>query len=226
MDYDIIYTHSLPSEQTVPEKREVLRYMGHRGEVSSEVEVLIDSLLPPTLQKARLKSAFAVKKADVSGETIKIGSMEIQSKNLAKNLGGCESVIMFALTCGAEIDRLIGAKSSIAPSQALTVSAIATALCEKYADALCTELKAHFAKSGFYLRPRFSPGYGDFALEHQKDFIAQTDASRRCGINLTDTLMLTPSKSVTGIIGISKRDDDCPPAGCEVCTKKDCKYRR
>ena len=52
------------------------------------------------------------------------------------------------------------------------------------------------------LRPRFSPGYGDLPLDFQKEFLKITDASRKLGISLNDSLLMSPSKSVTAIIGI------------------------
>ena len=226
MNFDVVYSHSQNAADLHIDKKEILRYMGHRGEASKETDMLIDSLVENVRQKTMPRGAFVLKKLERERESIRIGSMDIASKSLAKNLDGCEMVILFAITCGAQVDRLIGSKSSTEPSKALTISAIATTLCEAYADSLCGELKAYFAKQGLYLRPRFSPGYGDFALEFQKYIVTMTEASKRCSITLTDSLMLVPSKSVTGIIGIGKEMTHCPPSGCEACSKTDCRYRR
>ncbi|MBR5506095.1 MAG: Vitamin B12 dependent methionine synthase activation subunit [Clostridia bacterium] len=222
MNFDVVYSHSQNAADLNIDQKEILRYMGHRGEASMETDMLIYSLMEEVRQKAMPRGAFVLKKL----ERLRIGNMNIASKNLAKNLDGCEMVILFAITCGAQVDRLIASKSSTEPSKALAISAIATTLCEAYADSLCGELKAYFAKQGLYLRPRFSPGYGDFALEFQKDIVTMTEASKRCSITLTDSLMLVPSKSVTGIIGIGKEMTHCPPSGCEACSKTDCRYRR
>ncbi len=52
------------------------------------------------------------------------------------------------------------------------------------------------------LRFRFSPGYGDLPLAFQRQLLDALQADRRIGIGLTDTLLMTPSKSVSAIIGI------------------------
>ena len=81
-------------------------------------------------------------------------------------------------------------------------------------------------EKGLYLRPRFSPGYGDFSIFHQKELLQMTDASKQIGLTMTDGYMLTPSKSITAVIGISSEAGECTVKGCEVCTKEDCVYRR
>lgn len=51
-------------------------------------------------------------------------------------------------------------------------------------------------------------------------------ADKSIGLTMTDSYMLTPAKSVTAVIGISGKKDNCPMQGCEACKKKDCIYRR
>ena len=77
-----------------------------------------------------------------------------------------------------------------------------------------------------YLRPRFSPGYGDFSLDCQKDIIRALEAEKTVGVTLTDSLLMTPSKSVTAVIGAGRNEFRCELKGCEVCGKTDCLYRR
>ena len=52
------------------------------------------------------------------------------------------------------------------------------------------------------------------------------DTAKKIGLTLTGGNMLTPSKSVTAVIGMSRIKERCPIQGCEICEKKDCEYRR
>ncbi len=52
------------------------------------------------------------------------------------------------------------------------------------------------------LRPRFSPGYGDLPLAVQREFMTLLDCAHLIGINLNESLLMSPSKSVTAIIGM------------------------
>ncbi|MBP3731219.1 MAG: hypothetical protein J6I40_07110, partial [Mailhella sp.] len=71
---------------------------------------------------------------------------------------------------------------------------------------------------------RFSPGYGDFALEHQRDFARFLDMPRNAGISLSDTLLMTPSKSVTAVIGVGASSRTCG-GKCMDCSREHCIYR-
>ncbi len=44
----------------------------------------------------------------------------------------------------------------------VTLQACAAAMLEEYLDEWQTALEADMKKEGYYIRPRFSPGYGDF----------------------------------------------------------------
>jgi Vitamin B12 dependent methionine synthase, activation domain. len=37
------------------------------------------------------------------------------------------------------------------------------------------------------------------------------------GVSLSDSLLMTPTKSITAVIGLSKNRTDCHTAGCEEC---------
>lgn len=226
MERNVIYTHSLQGKVTLPPRKEILRYLGHRGEVTDEVNRMIDVCLPYSSEKSVPKSAFVIKKINMLPSGVCIDGTELKSTALKKNLDGCEEAIIFASTIGAETDRFISAQFAISPANAIIADAIATATVEHYCDMLFKELGLCFEKEELFLRPRFSPGYGDLTLDNQKFFIEQTDASKRCGIYLTRSMMLTPAKSITGITGLSKTNTGCPPSGCEVCSKKNCKFKR
>ena len=72
----------------------------------------------------------------------------------------------------------------------------------------------------------FDLSHRSIAILHQKNILAMLEASKRIGVTMTDSYMLTPTKSVTAVIGIGDREVNCNPNGCEECKKMDCTYRR
>ena len=84
---------------------------------------------------------------------------------------------------------------------------------------------AEAAKEGFFLTPRFSPGYGDLPLEVQKDVFRILECGVRIGISLNESLLMTPSKSVTAIFGLRRSKNSSNENKCAECGKKDCLYR-
>ena len=55
---------------------------------------------------------------------------------------------------------------------------------------------------GESLVTRYSPGYGDWPLDAQRELLALLDTPRAIGVSLTDSLLMVPSKSVSAVIGV------------------------
>ena len=158
-----------------------------------------------------LRSVFRIFEMNrIDEEKVAIGTLQISSKSLARNLNHCEKAVLFGATLGTGVDRLIAR----------------TSLTEEFCDEKQFEIGEELEKEGLYLRPRFSPGYGDFDIGFQKSFMQMLDCAKAIGLTMTESFMMTPTKSVTAVIGASRIKERCPIAGCEVCDKKECIYRR
>ena len=155
-----------------------------------------------------------------------LGNLDIHSKNLYKNLTGCKKAVLLGATLGPKVDLLLRKYSIGDMARVVTLQACAAAMLEEYLDEWQTALEADMKKEGYYIRPRFSPGYGDFDIAHQDMILRMLDTAKKIGLTLTGGNMLTPSKSVTAVIGLSETETSCHIKGCEVCQKKDCAYRR
>ena len=134
--------------------------------------------------------------------------------------------ILLGATLGPKVDLLLRKYSIGDMARVVTLQACAAAMLEEYLDEWQTALEADMKKEGYYIRPRFSPGYGDFDIAHQDMILRMLDTAKKIGLTLTGGNMLTPSKSVTAVIGLSETETSCHIKGCEVCQKKDCAYRR
>lgn len=179
-------------------KREILRYAGV-GKESENVSTLVEECLAEAdsfIYKICMRQ-FSVK----AEEFIDLGFVKTDSKTVKKCLEGCDSAIVFAATVGMGIDRLISKYSVISPARALIFQAIGAERIESLCDAFCEEM----AKDK-KITPRFSPGYGDFPLEVQRDIFSVLDCPRKIGLTLNESLIMSPSKSVTAIIGVKNAD--------------------
>ncbi|MBP3678350.1 MAG: Vitamin B12 dependent methionine synthase activation subunit [Agathobacter sp.] len=223
-------------------EKEILRYAGCK---SSDDELL--QLLRACIEEVRGKLAYKICYCElpviIREENCDFDCMTIRSRNLAKNLQGCKKVIVFAATLGVEIDRLIAKYGRISPTKALMFQAIGAERIEALCDAFCEEIQIELCdneESGkkVNLRPRFSPGYGDLSLEVQKEIFQILDCSKRIGLSLNDSLLMSPSKSVTAFVGVVKSEEMTEQAEttkisneglkrnkCTACNKADCEYR-
>ena len=152
--------------------------------------------------------------------------LQTQSKSLERNLKDCERVLLFAATLGSRVDVLLHRYNMIQMSKAVVMQAASVAMLETFCDEQNQKLKEEYEEKGWYLRPRFSPGYGDFPLECQRQIAPALELNKRIGVTLTDSLLMAPSKSVTAVIGVSRLPRNCTVQGCEACAKRDCAYRR
>ena len=162
----------------------------------------------------------------LEGDGLDLGCFQVVSRALCKNLEGCQAVVLFAATLGVGVDGLIRKYSRLQMSRAVVMQAAAAAMLEDYCDEACGEIRQEYEKKGRHLRPRFSPGYGDFPLECQPALLTGLEAGKRIGIALTDSFLMAPSKSVTAVIGVASLNSEWGGGGCEACEKTDCTYRR
>ncbi len=159
-------------------------------------------------------------------DLVEAGGITFQSKSLYRALRGCDEVILFAATLGRGVDRQLALYTKLNITKAVVFQAVAAAYIEAYCNECQQKLKEELRKENRFLRPRYSPGYGDLSLEVQPDFLQAVHAERKVGIVLSEGGVMVPEKSVTAIMGISTEDSHCVLEGCEVCGKKDCMYRR
>ena len=210
------------------ERSEVLRYLGYRGAQPDEMfEQNLDRCIAELQSAAAPKSVFqAFELSHLAEGTMKTGGALIRSKNLARTLKGCTSVYLMAATLGLAVDRLITRASAVRMSDAVLYQAAAAAMIEAYCDEVNDTLREEAERVGLYCRPRFSPGYGDFRIEHQRDISRLLDTPRKIGLTVTESCLLVPIKSVTAVIGLSNSPQPCHRKGCEECSKQDCAFRR
>ena len=179
--------------------REVLRYAGVR-EATPDMVVLANDCFAEAKGQLTFRvcyAEFAVQHTD--SEELDLDFAKVRSSSLSERLNGCDTAIVFAATVGLALDRLIARYGTHAPSRALMLDALGVERVEALCDAFCTDMARATGKE---LTVRFSPGYGDLALSFQRDIFRVLDVPRRIGASLSESLLMSPSKSVTAIIGI------------------------
>lgn len=208
--------------------KEAVRYLGYGNHaIDARTLALIASSFQELDKAAGRRVIYRI--FDVSPEendTLSIGTLKIQSRNLKRNLKSCEKAYILGATLGVDIDTMLRRYTLTDMARVVILQACAAAMLEEYLDCCQEILRQEQEKEGFYLRPRFSPGYGDFPVTHQEQILCMLDAPKKIGLTLTSGSMLTPTKSVTAIIGLSKLNIPCHVQDCESCDKIDCVYRR
>ena len=203
-------------------ERETLRYLGN-AKADERLMALIASVEAELRSDVRPRGVHRRLPIVVSEGRVAAGGHVFESSALAKNLCGCREAFFLAATLGAEADRRLRRFSALDLPRAAVWQAGCAAYLEEYIDGMEDGLRRE--APGLYLRPRFSPGYGDLDISHQRAMFDLLELEKRLGLSLTQTHMMLPEKSVTAIAGLS----DVPGArvgGCAACAKTDCPNRR
>lgn len=191
--------------KTYPEppfdRREIFRYAGVIH-TTPELENLLDECIKECsgiLSYRVCFDEFPIKKNE---NELDLGFTATNSSSLIKHLCGCRSVIIFAATVGLQLDRLINKYSRLSPAKAVLLQALGAERVEALCDNFCDDIKKQIKSENMILLPRFSPGYGDLPLNIQKDIFTVLDCPRKIGLSLNESLLMSPTKSVTAIVGI------------------------
>lgn len=185
-------------------RREILRYAAC-GEADGRTLELMEECIAEAEPQLSYRVCFARFPFEKADDALDLGFARVQSRALAKNLDSCGEIVLFAATVGLGIDRLCARYASVSPAKALFFDAIGSERVESLCDAFCAEIKEMEGNGGF-TRPRFSPGYGDMPLSVQKEIFRALSPERHIGASLRESLIVSPAKTVTAIVGIGKNN--------------------
>ena len=166
-------------------------------EKTSEITLPIAGAVEKTSERA-LPTVGAVEKV----HRLFLGTHPLPGQALSRHLQNCPKVILFAATVGLTIDRMIQRHFVTEPAIAVWLNAIGSERVEALCRLFCTELKADYAAEGLVPIERFSPGYGDLPLAFQKDIFTLLDCPRKIGVTLNQSLLMSPEKSVSALVGL------------------------
>lgn len=199
-------------------RAESLRYMGYKGEPEGAFLSALEKCESDVADAAEPR--YVCRLADVS----QLKDF-LTGRDVARHISGCQRVILFAATLGGAVDDLIRRYEIESMASALAADAVSSAFIEEYCKELDTFLAEKFEP--LCLTWRFSPGYGDFPIEAQKELVRMTDAFKKIGLGVNSSFMLSPSKSVTAVIGVSEDEIPKERVSCAVCSAAQrCRFRK
>lgn len=173
---------------------DIMLYSGCRNCTDESLKALCNEYLSELKEKLTLRAVYTEISVNFDGDEADFGFYKAKSKSLKKFLGGNTKAYIFAATIGLGADMLINRYSTLSPSKAVILDGCATAAIECWCDFLCKEV------FGVPCQERFSPGYGDLPLSMQPEILHFLSAHLNIGLSMTDSYLLTPTKSVTAIV--------------------------
>lgn len=121
----------------------------------------------------------------------------VRSLALSKYFAESPRTVLFVITLGSAVDRLIMKKKSISLSLGFLYDAVASAIAEGACDTLHARLCEDEMRQN-----RFSPGYADCPLTLQRQIFDLLSADKYIGVKLLDSCLMSPMKSVSAFIAL------------------------
>lgn len=215
----------------VCDKNEVLRYLGYNGqEISDTISEMIDKTSAEAEKAVTPRYCAVESPISRSADGIRVDScgMLLCGSDIAEHLKGCESVILFAASIGADIERRIRIYEAQDLTRAIIMDCCGSSLIESYCDLVCGSIAERLTERGLFPTSRFSPGYGDLPLSLQPEFLRALNAQRQIGLTCNEQFLMFPRKSVTAVIGLSKTPvGGCSKTACDTCRMNStCQFRK
>ncbi|NLX65064.1 MAG: methionine synthase [Clostridiaceae bacterium] len=127
----------------------------------------------------------------------------LSGQMLSELLKNSRQALIMGATGGAKVMELIARLQEEGKmSEAVVIDAAASEITDSVLDFVMAMVEQYFRPKGMFLtKMRFSPGYGDFDIQQQKEFYRLLNA-QDLGIMINEACLLIPEKSVFAIAGI------------------------
>lgn len=218
----------IPFQELGIDFSDIWNLTGNDGYVpDAQSQELFESVVGEIARICRPRYGYAVFRSEGAGKAvIRLAGRELQTGAIiARYLHGAGEFALFVATAGTEFEamqRRLHAEGDIVRQffADMVGSEIAEAAGRILADRLATEQE----RRGFRISNSYSPGYCGWPVSDQHTlFSLLPDAP--CGVTLNDSSLMSPIKSISGVIALGPEIEK-KPYGCAICGKKDCYKNR
>ncbi len=204
---DIRYFDSI---KVIPPQKRIYSRLGYKWgktQLTSRGENLLKECIEKGVSLVEIKGVAVRKLVQVSGKDIIQVSDKVRFKSeaLFKFLSGCKELLIMGATAGDEIMNLI---KDLTDNKELSKAIIFDAFASETVDEALSWIMDFFnhelrRENKRVTTRRFSAGYRDLSLENQKT-IYDILNMKKLGVEITESFLLKPEKSVTAIAGIKE----------------------
>ena len=182
---------------------EAARYMGykHGAEPSEAICELCEEAYEELCKVITPKYIYKEYDFERTSDGIVVDGIEFRSEKLLSHLKDSTSIILFGATLGVGADTLVRKYSITDAAMTSIVHCVGASMVENLCDIACEELKSTIKGDHKY---RFSPGYGGLDISSQSDFFKLLPMTKQMGVSLSESFLMTPTKTVTAFIGVTK----------------------
>lgn len=209
-------------------RNDIAELMGFEDDsIPEPFSELIDNALISAPKFSNIRCGYKVfNQTDLSidNKSICIGNQIFYpSKVILTHFKNATSFALFICTAGIEITNYATKITSDGdPLSGYVYDVMGSVIADKATNKLESLLKYEIQKTGMKISDRFSPGYCDWSVTEQQKLFALMPENF-CGVSLSESSLMWPIKSVSGIIAIGSEMKQFGYQ-CHWCTDKTCLY--
>jgi cobalamin-dependent methionine synthase I len=148
-----------------------------------------------------------------------------RGQRLAQAMRHAREAAIFVLTLGERVTEATRELAGEDPFESYLLDSVASILVETVADRFQTLLEERMNQQGAWGGFRYSPGYCDWPTEENRALLHTIDA-QSIGVRLTTGGMMSPPKTISGIIPYGGDSEKIQFNPCTGCPRIDCDHRR
>ena len=213
--------NNIPIELDLEAVVKRMRLRNRNDSILENIREMLDTARPIASPKAVYDVAYVENK---NGDSLEIGGVKFTSRVLRVNLDKVERVFPYVITCGRELDEIeIPSTDFIKGYYLDQIKETALVLARRYVE---DYLKRKYALGQL---SRMAPGAGaeiDWPITQQMElfslFGGREKVTELIGVRLTDTFLMVPIKSVSGIFFPTEVSFE----SCQLCPREKCVGRR
>ncbi len=213
--------NSIPIELGLEAVIKRMRLRKRSDNILGHIREMLDIARPIAKPKAVFDVAYIENK---NGDSMEIGGVKFNSRVLRVNLDKVERVFPYVVTCGRELDEIDIPSTDFTKGYFLDqIKETAVVLARQYVEGY---LKKRYALGQL---SRMAPGAGagdDWPITQQKElfslFGGREKVEELIGVRLTDSFLMVPIKSVSGIFFPTEIRFE----SCQICPREQCIGRR
>ncbi|MBN1273779.1 MAG: hypothetical protein JXB26_16045 [Candidatus Aminicenantes bacterium] len=205
----------------------ILSRMGGKKmiKVSQRIKKLMRKAENDIKRDAEPKALFRISWVERKNGSLLVSNQTLKSRKLVKLFSSCDRAAVFLLTLGKNVDRLIQKTMKKRSCYGYVLDAAASVAAESMASYLQKYVERRLDEEES-LTLRYSPGYCDWPLREQSK-IFKILPNEQIGVSMSESYLMTPRKSISGIIGICPSDSLMDGGNvCLGCKNTNCVFRR
>jgi len=224
-----LFEATVPFDQLAITSEDIVRVLGYsEQQVPEYFHEHVKTILAEAPKRCTIRAGYkilSVHSVEHRRNDIAVDDIVFHvDKIIAAQFRKAESAALFVCTIGPGMETWAKECSHSGDMvMSYFIDAAASAIAEQTAEAFHNNLEQRMNERGQHVTNRYSPGYCGWATAEQQVLFSFFPKSF-CGITLTESSLMVPRKSVSGIIGIGahvKRMD----YACDHCTLPGCTYR-